>query len=70
MSRALGRPIALTFAAEAAATVATVWVTRRVAADYAAGEVAGYLVLRQVLNWVLGVGMLGLNVSLPRVGQS
>ncbi len=60
------RPIALTFAGEAAATLATVWVTRRVAVAYVAVEVAGYLVLRQVLNWVLGVGLLGLNVSLPR----
>src|SRR5207245_1768457 len=60
------RPIALTFAGEAAATVATVWVTRQVAIAYSPLEVAGYLVLRQVLNWVLGVGLLGLNVSLPR----
>jgi hypothetical protein len=65
-ARGIGRSIGLTFAGEAASVAATVWVTRHVAARYAAIEVAGYLVLRQVLNWVLSVGMLGLNVSLPR----
>lgn len=64
--RALARPVLLTFASEAASVVSTVWVTRRIATAYPGAEVAAYLVLRQVLNWVLGVGLMGLNVSLPR----
>lgn len=66
MSAALSRTIALTLASEAAAVAATTWVTRRFAGIYAEHEVDAYFVLRQVLGWVLSVGLFGLNVSLPR----
>ncbi|HXU68706.1 MAG TPA: hypothetical protein VN947_05230 [Polyangia bacterium] len=66
MSATLSRTIALTLASEAAAVAATTWVTRRFAGLYVEHEVDAYFVLRQVLGWVLSVGLFGLNVSLPR----
>jgi hypothetical protein len=66
VSGKLSRTIALTLASEAAAVAATTWVTRRFAGLYAERDVDAYFVLRQVLGWVLSVGLFGLNVSLPR----
>lgn len=66
MSAGLSRTIALTLLSEAAAVAATTWVTRRFAGLYVEHEVDAYFVLRQVLGWVLSVGLFGLNVSLPR----
>ncbi len=66
MSAALSRTIALTLLSEAAAVAATTWVTRRFAGMYAERDVDAYFVLRQLLGWLLSVGLFGLNVSLPR----
>ena len=66
MSERLSRTIALTLVSEAAAVAATTWVTRRFAGLYSERDVDAYFVLRQVLGWVLSVGLFGLNVSLPR----
>src|SRR5262249_37282799 len=65
MSARVSRSIRLTFISETTAVLAAVWVTRRVAIAYPTG-VTAYLVLRQILNWFMGVGFWGLNISLPR----
>ncbi len=60
------RSILLTLISEAIALLATVWLTRQIALHHPTDLVAEYLVLRQVLNWVLGVGLFGLNIALPQ----
>src|SRR5215472_3040425 len=65
VSNRTSRAIRFTFLGELTSVIAAVWVTRRIATDYPL-QVAGYLVLRQILNWFLNIGLWGLNVSLPR----